>query len=38
MKKQKFIEMVETLLASVKEDFLSPEDFMERINDLYGEV
>lgn len=35
MEKQKFVQLVKTLLDGVKNDFLSPEDFMMRINALY---
>jgi len=35
MKKQEFLEMVESLLDAVIDNCLSPEDFMARINELY---
>jgi hypothetical protein len=36
MKKPEFIESVGQLLESVKNDSISPEDFMYRINSMYG--
>ena len=35
MEKKDFVEMVEGLLDGVKDNCLSPEDFMMRINALY---
>ena len=35
MTKKDFIRMVESLLNGVKDNCLSPEDFMMRINELY---
>lgn len=33
---QDFIKTVESLLQSVKDNYLSPEDFMERLNSAYN--
>lgn len=36
LSQKEFIKTVEVLLQSVKDDYLSPEDFMERVNNAYN--
>jgi hypothetical protein len=36
MHRNEFIKLVEALLQAVKDELLSPEDFMARLNERYG--